>query len=841
LAGEYSVETCKRLGRAFERQNVERPLKITRYDPGDELTYEVTGVCPAARATVRLAVERFVGGGFAGQVYRVKVLDVAGEAVAGLTPGATCAMKVLVPPSGFSELFRNAVYAVGFQGPFSLQVNLDAVRAGALWQKLIRRAATLRFGDERAVVDILATLHDRNLGSFGELSEWVDGRNWRFEVDDHLDLRAKSLAGKPVDESGLGSPEYRAKRTFMREFVELLGEMGAHEFARQYQWWTCKSQPNVLKRTDREDDPAAGLTAVDFRAGLALLPFLPMSPGDVALIGRGVARGSLVQFDRGDLAKLRGFISAREGNFADLADALAELEQREAAYRESLPDVTHHHVRLLHDGRLWSRIFDANVEALARRNTVDAPFAETLRRRRFAAAWFVLLGLVPLLGRRIQKLVGRADVRRHYARLLDEAGYLRRAVAAHIAEALIGWHRDGRIDAEHVEALARRPLGPRAVGFALHAVLSVLPAGLHRALTDAAYARDKLATVFVRPIRLLFDAALREQWMRDMIADGEAKGMVTPAEAEGIRGRLSEPYVQKYLQSLAVHVMTLPVTQIVSVSVAIWYKIANDLTWGQAWDEMLLIIGLFQVPPISPGSICRGLYVVYLVIRERNIKDYNIAVFMGFFKYIGYLSFPVQMAYRYPVLARFMAGHWATELVHAVPVFGERGALLEHGVFDLCYNRLLTIRRRFGESDAARAALRPRYWHVVPCVLAAAGVFAAAEAIGYRVNAALPTLKQLWPLVLIVPTAAAGAVAALARGAPVGRRILLGTVCGAAAGAVYGVIRLVGGIAVGGLLVEDGFESGLNCLAAVLWPVLLFSLLAALGAFIVETRLEKHQ
>ena len=90
----------------------------------------------------------------------------------------------------------------------------------------------------------------------------------------------------------------------------------------------------------------------------------------------------------------------------------------------------------------------------------------------------------------------------------------------------------------------------------------------------------------------------------------------------------------------------------------------------------------------------RGLYVLYLVIRERNFKDYNIAVFLGFFKYIGYLAFPIQMAYRYPTLARFMAVHWATGAVPAIPVFGEKGALLEHTVFCTFYNWPLTIRRR---------------------------------------------------------------------------------------------------------------------------------------------------
>jgi len=94
----------------------------------------------------------------------------------------------------------------------------------------------------------------------------------------------------------------------------------------------------------------------------------------------------------------------------------------------------------------------------------------------------------------------------------------------------------------------------------------------------------------------------------------------------------------------------------------------------------------FQVVPISPGSVCRGVYVVWLMVRERNFRDYMVAAPLSFLKYMGYLSFPMQMAVSYPALSQFMAGRWATSAVHIVPVFGEKGALLEHMVFDACFN-----------------------------------------------------------------------------------------------------------------------------------------------------------
>ena len=168
--------------------------------------------------------------------------------------------------------------------------------------------------------------------------------------------------------------------------------------------------------------------------------------------------------------------------------------------------------------------------------------------------------------------------------------------------------------------------------------------------------------------------------------------IITEEDAELILSKIKEPFIQKYLKSLAVHVCTVPVTQVVSIILAVIYVLMHpEMPRSQSWGVGLGIVALFQVIPLSPGSLVRGLYVLYLVIRERNFKDYNIAVFLGFFKYIGYLAFPIQMAYRYPELARFMAAHWATEAVHIVPVFVETGALLEHWVFCLFYNRPLTI------------------------------------------------------------------------------------------------------------------------------------------------------
>jgi hypothetical protein len=820
MSMEYSIEVCRQLEAGFHAARLHRPMRISRYDAGTELTYDVSGVSRAEKAKVHLLVEKFIGGGFAGQVYRVKVTGIEG-AIDGLEVGKVYAIKILIPPSGFSRLFRNFLYWIGFQGPFQLQVNPAAARAGALWQKLIRRGVKIRFGDENAVVDIYGTFVDDKQGSCGELREWVEGRTWRLEVDDRMDLLKKWLRGRKIDESvmaELGSPEYRAKRKFMKDFVDLLHDMGAYEFARQYEWSTCKSQPNVMKRQGTDDDPASGLTAVDFRAGLALLPFLPMSPGDFRLIFKGLKRGSLVQFDRGDLTKLEAFVQSHGEEFAGMTDMLEDLKAAEQIYRDSLPDVSHNHLRLLYSRKLWSTMLDSAVTGWQVRNLVDEQHERKFRRSRILTLLFFMIGLIPFLGKLIRRIWARADWRKHYAAMLKSGDYFKRAVRGRIAEKVIVWHRAGRVDAEKAPKLAAETWR-----FFCHLPLSILPAGMHRILTDKKYAKERLVYYFVRPVRLYFNAGLREQWLREMITEGQQKHMLSDEDAKTILSQFSEPFIQKYLLCLVVHLLTLPVSEIVSICIVSIYWITH---WGQphAFATGCGIAAAIQVIPVSPGALIRGLFVLYLVIRERNFKDYNIALFLGFFKGIGYLAFPIQMTYHYPALARFMAGHWSTEAVHTVPIFGERGALLEHWVFYLFYNWPLTIRRRMRKRAEARALQKSRYWHVVLYAVATAGIFVLADLIYLRNTGEIPGLRNIWWLVILAPLICGAAVTLGCRGATFGKRFAAAAACGALAGVLYAGVSI--------LLSHNG-----GIMAGCFWRTFILALLSTIGAVITELKL----
>jgi hypothetical protein len=823
----HSSEVALKLKEKFRRARLYRPMRIECYDIGQELVYEVKEIAGTNKGRVHAVVEKFVGGGFAGQVYRVKIVEIDSDEgkIGDLEVGGTYAMKILIPPSGFSRVFRNFIYWLGFQGPFQLQVNPVAAKTGALWQKFFRRGAKIRFGQERAVVDIHATFEDYTLGSCGEFSEWIDGRTWQLEVDDRLDLLKQWRKGKKVETPQLGSPEYRAKYEFMHEFVKLLHDMGGYEFARQYEWSTAKSQPNCLKRKNSEGDPSSGLVAVDFRAGLALLFFLPMSPGDFKLIFKGFGRGSLVQFDRGSINKLERFVNDHSDDFKDMMVLLDELKASESVYRDSVPDITHNHIRLLYSRRLWSTILNSSLKGWKLRNILDDEHANKIVRSKILTMLFFLFGLIPFFGTTARRLMGRKDYRKHYVTIFTSWNYFRRALQGKMAEKVILWHRAGRVD--DTAALRISGSGWR---FLYHSVLSLLPVGLHKILTDWKYAKAWLAYIFVRPIRLYFNAELREQWLREMITEGQKKHLLSHEDTQTILSQIEEPYIQKYLKSLAVHLCTLPVTQVVSVLVAIIYVAMHpEMPRAQAWGIGLGIIALFQVVPVSPGSLVRGFYVVYLVAKERNFKDYNIAVFLGFFKYIGYLAFPIQMTYRYPVLARFMAGHWANESVHIIPVFGESGALLEHWVFRLFFNWPLTIRRRIRKRVHLRRSMEKRYWHVGFCAFIGAVILGIFDLVYFKSVGTLPGLWDIWGPSLFVPLGCGTAVTLGCGGATLGERFIGATACGVILGVFY--------TAFSSMIAPNGAFSVTDIAVSCAWRIFIFSILSPIGAIITELKL----
>lgn len=686
---DTSVALRRKLEDEFNRLRLARAFRRACYDPGHRLEYTVTGVSPAREGRIVVEVERLVGGGFAGQVYCVKLLKVEGE-IEGLEERRHYAVKILKPPSGLACAFRNFLYFLAYQSHFGAQVNPDAVRVGVLWQKLIRRAAARRFDDPGAVCDTFATFYDADARSFGEINEWVDGRIWAFEVDDRLFQRWSFPDELP---KGLNSPEYVSKKRFMDDLVAMLHEMGAGELARQYEWWTMKSQPNALKRRSSGSSGRAGLTAIDFRAGLTLLPFLPMSPADFRLIPRGLLRGRIVQFDRSDRRRFDRFTEEHEDLFRGLEPAIEELREKEQAYRASMPDVTCHRFRLLVDSRLRRSIKTGAITSWRNLGRIDEQHGRRLHQARTLFLVLYVISFVPLLGKCVVRLWGNGRTREHLVKCVCSFAYLFRAMKGARIETLVMWHRQGRVSDDRVVKLVDRP----ARYWAERSLFGWLPSRWHRLITEPSHTWRKIREAVSYAVKFLRTPSFREEFLLKQVQLGREEHMLSGVEADRIEKEVKDPYIQKYLRCLAVHACTVPVTKVVMVvlgAVVAAYCLAyKQLGWAESMALGIAAAAAVQLMPVSPGSITRGMFVIYMMIKDRDVKSYCIAAPVSFLHVVGYLAFTLQMVSSNPALARFLAARWTRKMVRLVPVFGEEGGLLEHWAFDCLFNLPLSIRR----------------------------------------------------------------------------------------------------------------------------------------------------
>ena len=85
---KYSKELCRELTRTVKDSGVSIPYRPKRYDAGELLDIKFTMAWPEVPGSGRFRIEKFVGGGFAGQVYRCVLESVDSHAnIHPLKPG----------------------------------------------------------------------------------------------------------------------------------------------------------------------------------------------------------------------------------------------------------------------------------------------------------------------------------------------------------------------------------------------------------------------------------------------------------------------------------------------------------------------------------------------------------------------------------------------------------------------------------------------------------------------------------------------------------------------------------------------------------------------------------
>jgi hypothetical protein len=165
-------------------------------------------------------------------------------------------------------------------------------------------------------------------------------------------------------------------------------------------------------------------------------------------------------------------------------------------------------------------------------------------------------------------------------------------------------------------------------------------------------------------------------------------------------------------------------------------------------------------------------------------------------------------------------------------VFGERGALLEHKIFNLFYNWPLTLRNRIQKRWQLRTTLPPRYWHIGLCLIAGIGIIVTADLYHLNKFGELPHLKEIWFVSLIVPLACGATVTLGAGGAVIWNRVIGAVICAAAVGIFSTLISAV--LGTGNTI---GFSEAVVCL----WRIFVFTILSVVGLLFTEINLPEPE
>jgi hypothetical protein len=628
-------------------------------------------------------VDHSPGSGFAGQVLRAEPLRGVIWDGTGVDARKPVALKILRPRSAMKTAFRDWLFRLCYQTSYAARLEESALRAGMIWQEILRQAVQIEFGDRLSVARPLGYYWDASIGSFVEVHQWIDSRASAYEVDEALFLQ-----GRPL-QSGKNPTEMEQKRQVMERLVDLCHRIGAPGLARQYEWYTFVSQANVLTRIDSSIG-APKLAVVDCRPGLAIPFFLPLSPAHLRIILKGLRASTLVHFDQCDLAQL----DAWQASHPRLAEGLQPLVDRlridDTCYRDGLPDLWQRRLHFWTDESQWAKVRLSRLSTWQRLGLLSTRSVKRLKTSQGLFLATLLLDNLPVIGTWLLGWLGNIAHRRHLVALVFNPSYRRRAIDAGLRVDLEDWQTVGRIPIERVQHLKGSSKSYLAEKFAL----GWLPVGFHRLLVDAQARRRLIHERLVLPLDLFFRESKRREWVCAVVEKQCLRGLVSSEKAAELCAQAGEPRLQGFVRDLGFSLGLEFFSKLVYLSLAVYGFSSGDF----------LLFGLALLGPVPPSGVVRALYSLARliwglprVIRQndrRELASLCLGLAVAPWRFIGNLFAPLEMLFYYRRLSLLLADHFISQMVHGIPVFGGEGRLLEYWAFQVTFNLPLSLYRR---------------------------------------------------------------------------------------------------------------------------------------------------
>lgn len=577
------------------------------FDIGEPVQAAVKSVeSSASLSNATFDILRKVGEGYAGQVYQA----------ANQATGELVALKALRPESKGKERARNLFFRLSFGGNFAPATNESALRYGLIWQTLIRRGAKAAFGDESVIPKPQGYFWSEKLQTFVEIQEWIEG-----------------IIPIPSD-----SVKNKAKRKFMNDVVGLAENMGAYQLSRQYKWWTILAGANVLERKN------GSLVAVDWRSGIALPFFLPLSPGDIPIILENLKRGHFVNFDYADFEKLNIFIRNHQEEFQDLLPLAEALKELDAKYRSGIKDTT------VAD---WEREFHMDASHAQELNTSNT-------------AYRAHLALEGMPNPMLLHLLTSEEQRTHLQRIAMDAEYRKVWFSALKEHDISQWLRQNRITPAKAAELERKDWL-----YILHKIFITDP--FSQRITD----NKELLTEMEKTskhVKLIFSKKEQVAWMQKKVEEGLELGLIDPQKANILKTQAQTKGMSKYFFDLIV------VNSLIEA--------ATNPALLYAYTGNVMLTAILMASPVSAGGVFRFAYnlsqspaeLAELLIKKNAapIVSRSFAAGLSLARGVGVL-FPLpRMAGEFPEMATFLSEYYTVKAAREIPVYGVPGGTLEY-------------------------------------------------------------------------------------------------------------------------------------------------------------------
>lgn len=582
---------------------------------------------------------------------RVQRLDVLGEGRAASAElvdahwadgtSTRCVEKVFAP-----GWLTRVIYRFAFAAPFAYRSNRHAIHA-SFYRRRVVAGLLQREGSGVRVAKPLYVRFDRPRQAWVLAAEWVEGRG-------------------PIVQ-GNGSDEMSQLVGTMRQLEDRLVGWGMHGSGWQVSPRALVSTANLLL-CDRprlrlydgmssqieqgragQDRGQAELTIIDLESGIPAVLVL-------RYLVLAWKQGSVFPFDDLDSELLLHCVPEVAG---DLRQDVERLVSHTTAWKNT---------EIAPFRKPW-RWASADRRALYREEmigrwslerTIDDATENRLASDKLSWLGFWIIGLLPILGRLFQKLMGSQRVRRQAGRLVLDSRFRRSVMRCHRDRATRRWKQQGRVSRHRPQSFLR---------FHLNSVLAAcLSPAWHRFVTDGRVRGLRQRRAWAILTSRQHQARSARRLFRKTVRRWESRQWLGIDAGTQLRNEFDEPGVGVYARGMAKHLAIKTLSP--AVSMLKLTGMAASLSGGSWW---------YAAAPFLILPALRTMVTLQSAWASRHDgTPHTQALVIGAIPTLGSLAFVIQMFNSHPAVSEFLLREAAGRVGRHLPIYGGPDSRTEH-------------------------------------------------------------------------------------------------------------------------------------------------------------------